>query len=141
MTEAFEYIASNGGIDSEKEYAYTGTSTEPCWEAAEKRIVANLSSYISIPASEEDQLLAAAAIGPVSVAIEADKPAFQHYKSGVFDNATCGNKLDHGVLVVGFTADAYIVKNSWGAAWGDSGYVKIGSDQCGVTMKPSYPTY
>ena len=148
MTEAFEYIASNGGIDSEKEYAYTGTSTEPCWEAAEKRIVANLSSYISIPASEEDQLLAAAAIGPVSVAIEADKPAFQHYKSGVFDNATCGNKLDHGVLVVGFTADAYIVKNSWGDSWGEKGYIRMkikvggaaGKDGiCGIAMDASYP--
>jgi hypothetical protein len=35
--------------------------------------------------------------------------------SGVMDNATaCGDKLDHGVLVVGMTDDAWIVKNSWG---------------------------
>ena len=30
----------------------------------------------------------------------------------------CGEKLDHGVLIVGMTADAYIVKNSWGPTWG-----------------------
>ena len=47
--------------------------------------------------------------------------AFQNYKSGVFDNATCGTKLDHGVLVVGYTADYYIVKNSWGPTWGEAG--------------------
>ena len=58
----------------------------------------------------EAALVAAAALGPVSVAIEADQPAFQHYKSGVFD-APCGTKLDHGVLVVGYDADSYTVKN------------------------------
>jgi hypothetical protein len=35
---------------------------------------------------------------------------FQHYSSGVFADEGCGEKLDHGVLVVGLTADAYIVK-------------------------------
>lgn len=44
----------------------------------------------------------------------------QHYKSGVLD-APCGTQLDHGVLVVGYTDDYWIVKNSWGATWGESG--------------------
>lgn len=59
-------------------------------------------------------------IGPVSVAIEADQAGFQSYKSGIFDGGTggCGTKLDHGVLVVGYTADYWIVKNSWGSSWG-----------------------
>ena len=43
--------------------------------------------------------------GPVSVAIEADHPYFQHYKSGVLNDPTsCGTKLDHGVLVIGMTS-------------------------------------
>ena len=47
----------------------------------------------------------------VSVALEADKPVFHLYKSGVMDDgASCGTQLDHGVLVVGLTDDAYIVK-------------------------------
>ena len=50
---------------------------------------------------------------PVSVAIEADKPAFQHYKSGILTGSACGTKLDHGVLVVGYGSGYWIVKNSW----------------------------
>jgi cathepsin L len=34
----------------------------------------------------------------------------------------------------------FIVKNSWGASWGDNGYVKIAPNQCGITNQPSYPT-
>ena len=56
---------------------------------------------------------AAVAKVPVSVAIEADKPAFQHYKSGILTGSACGTKLDHGVLVVGYGSGYWIVKNSW----------------------------
>ena len=75
----------------------------------------------------EADLLAALAIGPVSVAIEADKKIFQNYKSGVIGaagNNACGTQLDHGVLVVAagtesnlpkYPGDHYYwkIKNSW----------------------------
>jgi C1A family cysteine protease len=86
---------------------------------------------------------------PVSVAVEADQNSFQFYSGGVM-TAACGTALDHGVLAVGYGTsgglDYYKVKNSWGATWGDKGYILLGrgskfapNGQCGILMDPSYP--
>jgi hypothetical protein len=77
---------------------------------------------------------------------------FQLYKSGVF-TGKCGTNLDHGVLLVGYNPESYILKNSWGTSWGDNGYIYLGKGndpvtgkpyngghgQCGVLMQASYP--
>ncbi|GJN39184.1 hypothetical protein PR202_gb28286 [Eleusine coracana subsp. coracana] len=85
---------------------------------------------------------------PVSVAIEASGRAFQLYHSGIFDGR-CGTSLDHGVTAVGYGSedgkDYWIVKNSWGTKWGESGYIRMArniyafSGKCGIAMEASYP--
>ena len=72
---------------------------------------------------------------------------FHGYTGGIITSEKCGTKLDHGVLAVGYGSEAgqdyYIVKNSWGAAWGEAGYVRIGIKDgvgmCGIQKDPSYP--
>jgi len=101
-------------------------------------------------ASTVDALEAAVAGQPVSVAIEADQPAFQHYKSGVLTDDACGQNLDHAVLAVGYGTDKgqkyWKVKNSWSATWGEEGYIRMargkadGYGECGIRHMASYAT-
>merc|ERR1711959_27046 len=145
MDDGFKYIQAKG--DSlESEYPYTG-KTGTCNKAKVKSVV-HVSGFTDVPASNEAQLETAVAQNPVSVAIEADQSGFQFYKSGVF-SGTCGTKLDHGVLAVGYGTDGgkayWKVKNSWGATWGQQGYILMARNtankagQCGIAMQPSYP--
>ena len=147
MDDAFEYVVKNGGLDTEKDYPYKAKDGS-CNSSKQKKHAATISSYKDVATNDENALAAAVAQQPVSVAIEADQPAFQFYRSGVFDTS-CGTKLDHGVLAVGYGEDNgmkyWIVKNSWGETWGDGGYILMARDtssshgQCGIAMQPSYP--
>jgi len=140
MDNAFEYVIAHG-ITTEAKYPYTAKDGK-C-----KKVQPDVSitGYTDVPSHNEAQLLAAIRKGPVSVAIEADQSCFQFYAGGILDNAACGTKLDHGVLAVGFgtaTKDYYIVKNSWGAGWGEKGYIRMvrNKNECGISAQPSYPT-
>lgn len=62
--------------------------------------------------------------------------------------ANCANKLDHGVLAVGYDADGgqkyWKVKNSWGTTWGEGGFVRMvrgqgGKGECGLLSQPTFP--
>lgn len=87
--------------------------------------------------------MAAIAQGPTSVTIDAEETVFHAYTSGVISGTACGSKLDHAVVAVGYGYDEatgldyYLIRNSWGASWGDKGYVKFaregdGYGVCGV---------
>jgi C1A family cysteine protease len=147
MDNAFSWISKNGGICSEYSYPYTGADNE-CKSCA---IVPNskIINWVDVIPSSDSAMMAALSLQPVSIAIEADQPEFQLYKSGVY-TAKCGTKLDHGVLAVGYGSfnglDYYMVKNSWSKSWGSDGYILLGrggyngvDGQCGMLLQASYP--
>lgn len=147
MDYAFQYIINNEGITSESIYPYT--AADGTCKKAEKAY-ATLASFVDVVTNSDTALMTAIVQQPVSVAVEADQNSFQFYSGGVMTGA-CGTSLDHGVLAVGYGTDAgaeyYKVKNSWGATWGEQGYIRLGrgssynggAGQCGILMDPSYP--
>lgn len=65
------------------------------------------------------------AYGPVAAAVYVNN-AFQAYSGGVF-NAGADSAVNHAIVLVGWDdADqAWILRNSWGTGWGESGYMRI----------------
>lgn len=145
MDGAFQYAIDNGMCtEVSYEYQAKGGSCQTC------ETEVTISDCKDVPAKNQVALREAVAIGPVSVAIEADTRTFQLYTSGVLTGDACGTNLDHGVLVAGYGEEKgteyWLVKNSWGTSWGEDGYIKIGrSDStkdagvCGIAMQPSFP--
>tara|TARA_Y100000389_G_scaffold191790_1_gene218488 strand:- start:1718 stop:2686 length:969 start_codon:yes stop_codon:yes gene_type:complete len=143
----FEYIIDNG-ICKENEYQYEGVSS--VCDVTNCTDVVSVSYCVDVVPNDQFALSYAVADTPVSVAIQADTFIFQHYKSGVITESSCGTNLDHAVLVVGYGTengiDYWLVKNSWGETWGNNGYVKIARNMshndagiCGIASVPSYP--
>ncbi|CEM13951.1 unnamed protein product [Vitrella brassicaformis CCMP3155] len=92
--------------------------------------------------------------GPVTVSIEPEG-AFNAYRGGIL-NATylpekkavgkddlSWQKVDHSVLLVGWSEDQHkeekywVVQNSWGSVWGEDGYMRIlrGAEELSVEFK------
>lgn len=149
MDYAFEFIKSNGGIDTEDDWGYYSSWGFGTWCNARKRTdrhVVTIDGYEDVPKDDELALKKAVSQQPVAVGICAS-PAMQFYTSGVID--TCCDELNHGVLAIGYGHDAqhgdyWLVKNSWGGAWGEAGYFKLKmgvgrGGLCGIATTASYP--
>jgi hypothetical protein len=139
MTNAWQYVISYGGLANETTYPYiSGTTQTPgTCEAAGKAFAfknTTITSHMYTTANSSSALIAATANQPVSVAVEADSEIWQYYSSGIIFGSDCGIDIDHGVLAVGYNQSGgyYKIKNSWGASWGQSGYVSIAINSTGA---------
>jgi cathepsin L len=146
MTQAMDYIISNGGIDTESSYPYTAADGTCNYNAANSG--STLSAYSNVASGDESALQNSVYQGPTSIAIDASQSSFQFYSSGVYSDPSCSSsQLDHGVLAVGWGHDSssnqdyWIVKNSWGSDWGQQGYIWMlrGSNECGVATMATLP--
>jgi len=148
MNTAFQY-AQDFGMMNRTDYPYTAQDGTCKYNSNKWEV--KPSGNGAVTPNSAIALKTAIADGPVSVAIEADTFVFQFYSSGILNSAQCGTNLDHGVVAIGYGVDTtkgeyYIVRNSWGASWGNKGYILIaggkdGNGICGIQMEPVYPEF
>eukprot|EP00088_Acartia_fossae_P005496 TRINITY_DN12461_c0_g1_i3.p1 TRINITY_DN12461_c0_g1~~TRINITY_DN12461_c0_g1_i3.p1 ORF type:complete len:477 (-),score=87.30 TRINITY_DN12461_c0_g1_i3:116-1519(-) len=102
--------------------------------------------------NEDEMKKALVKNGPMAVAFEVESD-FMMYKSGIYHHTKVPSLLksgvtdfdpfemtNHAVLLVGYGYDSqlqekfWIVQNSWGENWGESGYFRIrrGTDECAI---------
>ena len=80
--------------------------------------------------------------GPIPIGIDSTNWHFEMYRGGVLKESQCGKDIDHAVLLVGFTPEYWIIKNSWGPHWGQAGYLYLerNKNACGINSYASFIT-
>lgn len=144
MDYAFQYIINAGGQAQTSDYPYTARDGNCKFAQSMSKV--KIGSFTDVGKNDCKGLLGAITKQPTSVAIAAN--AIMFYSSGIFANTACGTSLNHGVTAVGYGTEGsqnfYIVRNSWGAGWGESGYIRMSRDVqtdtgiCGICMVASY---
>jgi cathepsin L len=147
-SSAYDFVLAHqaGQFARESEYPYQG-DVGPC-RFSSAHPVTRMTRYSTLsPGSESGLREAVYNMGPVSACIDASHWSFQQYSGGVYNEPACSSSNpDHAVCVVGYGVDGglkwWIVKNSWGTDWGESGYIRMTRDkgnQCGIATEGIVP--
>merc|ERR1719150_284409 len=122
------------GLEKEADYK-KGSS---CGYNASK-VAVKVVSFANIPKNEES-LKNVTASTPIFACVAA--ASWQSYRSGILSK--CPGSIDHCIEVVGYdfanNPPYWILQNSWGAYWGESGYIRIeaGKNLCKISDDASY---
>jgi C1A family cysteine protease len=132
-------VTKSNGVVDDADYPYTSYKgvTGQC-KVDESKGKIGVTKFYTV--TGEDQMAAyVQQTGPLSVCVDA--ATWNSYTGGVM--STCGNRVDHCVQAVGVDASAngyWVVRNSWGASWGESGYIRLayGKNTCAITNDPTF---
>ena len=139
------------GVCNESDFPYTVTDPHSCTHWGDPTTV--FGAWYRAPCLDIDAIKTAIiTYGVVDAAVGADS-GFTAYKSGVFDNSdtSCpGSPCDytptnHVVALVGWDDNppeggggCWILRNSWGTTWGESGYMRIRYTAAHVACEVGY---
>jgi len=130
---AFDFL-EKPGIESSSHYPYAGSDGE-CRSPISVEFRTFVSGYVldasRVTTVPSDSQLKGAMCkhGPLAVAFNAT-PAFSdfgwnnHSPSSIFAESDPG-KVNHGITLIGWDKDGWLIKNSWGPSWGINGLMRV----------------
>ena len=139
------YTYAEAGLELDSDYPYVSGTTEKTGtcKTSTSLFVVKTTAYTTVSDSASGESKMATWVqktGPLSVCVDAE--TWSTYTGGVL--STCGTSVDHCVQAVGIdTAAGYWkVRNSWGTAWGESGYIRLayGANTCAIASDATYAT-
>jgi C1A family cysteine protease len=148
---AYQYLMKQGGLDTEASYPYTGEDGTCAYKAASSGAKISNWAYITQNLNESQVQQGLLQKGPLSICVDAS--SWQFYLGGVVTDLcpSATGDLDHCVMLTGYNEkysdwngivyDIWIVRNSWGADWGEDGYIYVerGYNLCGIADEVTIP--
>ncbi|XP_063532771.1 uncharacterized protein LOC134743308 [Cydia strobilella] len=115
-------------LEKEEHYTYNPFKGV-CKEDDLKGVVQMTGEILQLDIEEEMDLRGYLVhFGPLSIGVNAKD--FFHYNGGILEPSKCtGLQANHAVLLVGYGEENgklfWSIKNSWGAGWGEKGYLRL----------------
>ena len=142
------------GTVNESYFPYSQSTSQTCPTAATNAPKTKFTGWYRVACSDENAIKTAImTYGVVDAAVYVST-AFQNYTGGVFSDAStacsgspCYNTTtNHAISLVGWGTDAtkgdyWILRNSWGSSWGESGYMRIAVTSARIACSVCYMTY
>jgi hypothetical protein len=135
--EALSWVVQQGGLDTDACYPYTAQdgscNSANCQPSPYLKI-----SSVNPVSQDENAIYSALQSAPLSICCDAEP--WQNYNGGIMTADQCGNSIDHAIQLTGYSPSQggyWIVRNSWGASWGENGfiYLQFGQNTCGITSE------
>jgi len=143
------------GVCLESAYPYTIVEPASCTHWNDPRT--QFTTWQRVPCGDIEAIKTAImTYGPVDAAVLADQTAFMGYSGGIYEDALTDcpgvpceyTETDHCIALVGWDDSGdpekngyWILRNSWGTTWGESGYMRIKYRAARVSCEVAYLVY
>ncbi len=134
---ALNWIQANGLADPDcYPYKTDNSPYNPTPDRSGRTV--RINDYITI-GDVEQQKVWLDTVGPLTACFEIFQD-FDAYHSGVYHHVYGSSRGLHCILIVGYDDNqgCWVVKNSWGTAWGNKGYILLGYGEVSIDTWGKY---